>query len=64
MSAAAGTRPVPTSLADWAGVSDLLPDFKLLLFLLWYSPSPPVVLEALRELDGRGLVVLDDEEEK
>jgi len=85
MSAAAGTRPVPTSLANWAGVSDLLPDFKLLLFLLWSSPSPlvsvigvggpgtierltsstrfdePVVLEALRELDRRGLVVLDEE---
>lgn len=81
---AAGTRPVPTALATWPGVSDLLPDTKLLLFLLWSSPSSlvsvigvggpgtierltsssrldePVILDALRELDRRGLVTLDE----
>lgn len=81
---AAGTRPVPTALASWPGVSDLLPDVKLLLFLLWSSPSSlvstigvggpgtierltsssrldePVILDALRELERRGLVALDE----
>lgn len=79
------TRPVPTALDTWAGVTDLIGDYKLILHVLWSSPpnlvsvigvggpgiiervtgatriDEPVVLEALRELDRRGLVALDEQ---
>lgn len=78
------TRPVPTSLASWPGVTDLLVSYKFFLFSLWSAPSQlvsvvgvggpgtierlvsdsrhdeSVVLEALRELDRRRLVALDE----
>ena len=81
---AKGTRPVPTSLDNWVGVTDLVISYKFLLHVLWSSPGnivsvigvgapgvierlcsssrmdEPVVLEALRELDRRGLVALDE----
>lgn len=79
------TRPVPTNLSGWPGVTDLLPSQKLILFLLWSAPGDlvsvcgvgkpgiiervtsgarldePVVIEALYELDRRGLIVFDIE---
>lgn len=79
------TRPVPTNLDGWPGVTDLVVSYKHLLHVLWSSPSglvsvigvgrpgiiehltgaarqdEPVVIEALRELHRRGLVVLDEE---
>ena len=79
------TRPVPTNLDAWPGVTDLLISQKFLLHVLWSSPpglvsvcgvgrpgiierlcgasrlDEPVVAEALRELDRRGLVVFDEE---
>lgn len=39
---AADTRPVPTNLASWPGVSDLVLDYKLLLFLLWSANSKTI----------------------
>lgn len=78
------TRPVPTNLDGWPGVTDLVVTYKHILHVLWSSPSglvsvigvgrpgviehltgatrldEPVVLEALRELQRRGLVVLDE----
>lgn len=82
---AKGTRPVPTNLDSWPGVTDLINDYKHILHVLWSSPSPlvsvvgvgqagiierltsatrldePVVLEVLRELERRSLVVIDEE---
>ena len=79
------TRPVPTNLSGWPGVTDLVITYKYILYVLWSSPSglmsiigvgragilehicgatrldEPVVLEALRELHRRGLVVLDED---
>jgi len=79
------TRPVPTMLDSWPGVTDLVGSYKHILHVLWSSPAPlvsvlgvggpgiierltgatrldePVVLEALRELDRRRLVVFDEE---
>lgn len=79
------TRPVPTNLDGWVGVTDLVVPYKHILHVLWSAPSSlvsiigvgrpgviehltgatrndePVVLEALRELHRRGLVVLDEE---
>lgn len=78
------TRPVPTNLDSWPGVTDLVGSYKHILHVLWSSPpslvnvvgvgrpgvierltgatrlDEPVVLEALRELDRRGLVALDE----
>lgn len=79
------TRPVPTNLDGWVGVTDLVVPYKHILHVLWSAPSnlvsvigvgrpgviehltgatrndEPVVLEALRELHRRGLLVLDEE---
>ncbi len=79
------TRPVPTNLDSWPGVTDLVVSYKHILHVLWSSPSSlvnvigvggpgiierltgatrldePVILEALRELDRRRLVVLDED---
>ncbi|MEW5892467.1 MAG: hypothetical protein AB1697_04950 [Pseudomonadota bacterium] len=81
----ADTRPTPTNLDFWPGVTDLVNDYKHLLHVLWSSPpqvvdvlgvgrpgvierlcgatrlDEPVVLDALRELDRRRLVALDEE---
>lgn len=80
-----GTRPVPTNLDSWPGVTDLVIEYKHILYVLWSSPphlvsvvgvgqagiierlcgctrlDEPVVVEALRELDRRGLVSLDEQ---
>ncbi len=80
-----GTRPVPTNLDNWPGVTDLVISYKHLLHVLWSSPGDvvsvigvgrpgvierltgasrldePVVLEALRELDRRSLVAMDEQ---
>lgn len=79
------TRPVPTNLDSWPGVTDLVGSYKHMLHVLWSSPpslvnvvgvgrpgvierltgatrlDEPVVLEALRELERRGLVALDEQ---
>ncbi|BBN88868.1 hypothetical protein [Azospira sp. I09] len=79
------TRPVPTNLDGWVGVTDLVVSYKHILHVLWSAPSSlvsvigvgrpgiiehltgaarqdePVIVEALRELHRRGLVVLDEQ---
>lgn len=79
------TRPVPTNLDGWVGVTDLVVPYKHILHVLWSAPSSlvsvigvgrpgiiehltgaarqdePVIVEALRELHRRGLVVLDEQ---